>query len=112
MFSAGKWNFGTITIFSAGRPYIDYTSGNISEPTLRYYSRLSNYYRSDLSVNYNFMLAKARIKPGLTIINLFNTQNYFDINTRKFDFANTSFSETTLIQSQSFSINMFVHFVF
>ena len=112
MLSAGKWNFGTITLFSSGRPYIDYTTSSIRMPIVRNYKRLPDYFRSDLAINYNFSVRKARFKTGLTFINIFNTQNYFDVNTRKFDFENTSFSETTLIQSQSFSINMFLHFVF
>jgi ferric enterobactin receptor len=112
MLSAGKWNFGTITLFSSGRSYIDFTRGNSTLPLLRTYKRLPNYFRSDFSVNYNFSIRKAKFKTGATFINIFNTENYFDINTRKFDFENTSFSETTLIQSQSFSINLFVHFVF
>jgi len=40
-----------------------------------------------------------------------NTQNYYDVNTRKFDFDNTSFSDTNLIQSQTLSLNLFLHFV-
>jgi ferric enterobactin receptor len=110
--SAGKWNFGTITLFSTGRPYIDFTTSSINLPIVRNYKRLPDYFRSDFSVNYNFSICKAKLKTGLSFINIFNTQNYFNVSTRKFDFENTSFSEATLIQSQSFSINMFIHFVF
>ncbi len=112
MLSAGKLNFGTITLLSSGRPYIDFSTSSINLPIVRNYKRLPDYFRSDFSINYNFSLHKAKFKTGLSFINIFNTQNYFDVNTRKFDFENTSFSETTLIQSQSFSINMFIHFVF
>jgi ferric enterobactin receptor len=113
MLVAGKWNFGTVTLYSSGKPYIDFTKNNgISLPIERVYNRLPNYFRSDFSVNYNFSLKKARLKTGVTFLNIFNTQNYFDINTRKYDFTNTSFSETTLIQSQSFSVNLFLHFLF
>ena len=81
-------------------------------PLIREYRRLPDYFRSDISVNYNFNLRKAKFKTGLIFLNIFNTRNYFDINTRKFDFENSTFSETTLVQSQSFSINCFIHFVF
>jgi hypothetical protein len=112
MLSAGRWNFGNITIYSAGRPYIDYTQTSASISDTRIYKRLPDYFRSDISVNYNFTFRKASLKPGITLINIFDTHNYFDINTRKFDFTSSSFSEATLIQSQPFSINMFLHFVF
>jgi ferric enterobactin receptor len=112
MVAAGKWNFGTITLLSSGRSYVDFTKGTTALPLVRIYKRLPEYFRSDFSVNYNFSVRKAKFKTGATFINLFNTENYFDINTRKFDFENYSFSETTLIQSQTFSINLFLHFVF
>lgn len=111
MLTVRHWNFGTTTLFASGRPYIDFTEGDQNLPTTRNYKRLPNYFRSDFSVNYNFTLGRARMKVGATIINLFNTQNYYDINTRKFDFQNTSFSETNLIQSQALSLNLFLHFV-
>jgi ferric enterobactin receptor len=111
MISMDKWNFGTILLYSAGRPYIDYTSSSIHLPVERKYKRLPDYFRTDISVNRSFSLGKAKFKGGIAFINIFNTQNYFDVNTRKFDFVNTSFSETTLIQSQPFTINMFIHFV-
>jgi ferric enterobactin receptor len=112
MFTAGKWNFGTVTLLSSGRPYIDFTQGKATLPVTRTYKRLPDYFRSDLSLNYNFSLHSAKFKVGATVINIFNTENYFDINTRRFDFENNSFSETTLIQSQSLSLNLFLHFVF
>jgi hypothetical protein len=110
--SAGKWNFSTITLFSSGKPYLKTNQINADQTVWRTYDRLPNYFRSDFSVNYNFTLSKARFKTGATILNLFNTQNYFDVNSRRFDFENASFSETTLIQSQSLSLNLFIHFVF
>jgi ferric enterobactin receptor len=112
MLSLGQWNFGTIMLYSAGRPYIDHASNNINQPIVRTYNRLPDYFRSDLSVNYNLSLHKIKLKPGIIFINIFNNHNYFDVNTRKFDFENTSFSEITLIQSQAFSVNMFIHFIF
>jgi ferric enterobactin receptor len=112
MLTLGKWNFGAITLYSSGKPYIDYSRSSNNLPVTRVYNRLPDYFRSDLSVNYNFHISKAKLKTGITFLNIFNTQNYFDVNTRKFDFENTSFSETRLILSQSFSINMFLHFLF
>jgi hypothetical protein len=111
MLTAGKWNFSTVTVYSSGKPYIS-NSVNSEEMVLRNYKKLPDYFRSDISVNYNFTLSGIKLKTGATILNIFNTQNYFDINSRKFDFENTSFTETTLIQSQALSLNLFVHFIF
>jgi ferric enterobactin receptor len=112
MFTAGRWNFGTVTLFSSGRPYIDFAHSTSEIPIQRTYRRLPDYFRSDLSANYNFTLGKAKFKAGATIFNLFNTQNYFDINNRKFDFDNLNFAESTLVRSQSISLNLFLHFIF
>jgi len=112
MITLGKWNFGTITLFSSGKPYIDFAHSSSYAPLVRNYMRLPNYFRSDVSLNYNFSIMKMRFKMGATVYNIFNTQNYFDINNRKFDFDNNSFSETTLIRSQSLSVNLFIHFIF
>jgi hypothetical protein len=111
MFSFGKWNLGTIILFSTGQPYIDNTENDQNLPTIRYYKRLPNYFRCDFSANYNFTIGKIHLKTGATIINLTNTQNYFDVNSRKYDFENTSFSETNLVRSQALSLNLFLHFV-
>ena len=112
MLTLGKWNFGTTTLLSSGKPYLDFAHSTNYSPVTRIYKRLPDYFRSDVSVNYNFSVLGVRFKTGATVYNLFNTQNYFDINNRKFDFENTSFSETTLIRSQALSVNLFVHFVF
>ena len=112
MFSKGKWNFGTITLYSSGTPYIDFSTSSTNLPIVRNYKRLPDYFRTDFSVNYNITLPKANLKTGISFINIFNTQNYFDVSTRKFDFENTTFSETTLVQSQSISLNLFMHFDF
>lgn len=112
MLTAGRWNFSTVSVFTSGRSYVDFTREKTGLPIYLIYRRLPDYFRSDFSVNYSFYPGKCRFKVGATLVNIFNTQNYFDINTRKFDFENSSFSETTLIQSQSFSVNMFLHFMF
>lgn len=111
MLTIKKWNFSTTTLFSSGRPYFEYTLDNQHLPTIRNYKRLSDYFRTDLSVNYNFIIKGAKLKLGATIINLFNTNNYYDVSTRKFDYENTSFMETNLIRSQPLSFNLFLHFV-
>lgn len=109
--SLKHWNFGVTFLYNSGKPYIDSTKNTQNLPTIRYYTRLPDFFRTDISANYNFKVGKARMKIGATIINLFNNQNYYDINTRKFDFENTSFSETNRIQSQVLSLNLFLHFV-
>ena len=106
-----NWNFGSTTLFSTGRPYIDFSNDTQAIPTIRVYKRLPNYFRTDLSANYNFIFMRTKIKFGGTIINIFDTNNYFDINNRKFDFDNTSFSETNIIRAQKLSFNLFLHFV-
>ena len=55
MISFKNWNFGTTSLFSTGRPYIDFSTDKRPIPTTRVYKRLPNYFRTDLSVNYNFM---------------------------------------------------------
>jgi hypothetical protein len=113
MFSLKKWNFGATTIYSTGRPYyIDNSPNNKILPITRVAKQLPNYFRSDVSCNYNFTIKNVRLKTGATIINIFNTKNYLDVNTRKFDFDNASFSETNVIPAQLLSFNLFVHFVF
>ena len=104
MLTLNKWNFGTTTLFNTGRPYIDFTQNHQNIPTTMVYKQLPNYFRCDLSCNYNFLICGVKLKTGATIINIFNTKNYFDIS--------TSFSETNIIPAQKLSLNLFVHFVF
>lgn len=87
MFSAGKWNFGAVALYATGRPYIDYTVNNEELPTIRTYRRLPDFWRIDLSANYNFTIHNTRMKVGATLINVLNTQNYYDVNNRKFEFG-------------------------
>jgi len=98
-----------IFLYSTGRPYIDQIEYIKNMLLTHHYSRMPDYFRCDLSTNYNFGYKNTRFKVGASIINLFNTQNYYDGNTRKYDFDNTSFSETNLVQSQKLSLNMFLH---
>ena len=110
--SRGRWNFSTMTLLSSGKPFFDKVKNNFGQPEYRIYKRLPDYFRSDLSVNYSFPVGKVMFKPGIALINLFNTHNFLDVNTRRFDFESGSFSEVNLIQSQAFSINAFIHFDF
>lgn len=112
LLTLGRWNFSTVTLWSSGKPYIDFSNSSALPPVFWDYKRLPDYFRSDISLNYNFSVLKMKFKTGATVYNIFNTQNYFDINNRTFDFENSSFSTTTLIQSQALSFNLFIHFIF
>jgi outer membrane receptor for ferrienterochelin and colicin len=107
-----KWYFSTLTLFTTGHPYIAGTEKDDDFNTLRTYSRLPDYFRFDVSLNYNFNLKKVYIKPGLSILNAFNTENYLDIYVRNFDVQNNPFQETTLIKAQELTLNFFVNFRF
>ncbi len=112
MVSLGKWNFGSIFLFSTGRPYYKMEKEPYFDGFLRYYDRVPNYFRTDLSANYSFHLGKSQFKLGASVINVLNTQNYYDINSRDFNFENMSFSQTNLIRSKARSLNLFLHFSF
>jgi ferric enterobactin receptor len=117
MLEIGKWNFGTITLFSTGRPYIYSTDSINNLPVIRYYKRMPNYFRCDISANYNFNVKGVKFKTGITIINIFNTQNVYDINinwNKPFErqFQNTTDPEINTIKAQNLSFNVFLHFLF
>ncbi len=107
-----KWNFSTLTIFTTGKPYIEYSSKDKDFNTTRVYDRLPGYFRTDCSANYSFNIKNVNIKPGLSILNVFNTENYLDIYTRVFDPGDNSYNETTLVKAQSLTFNFFVNFRF
>jgi ferric enterobactin receptor len=109
LFTIGKWNLGAILLFSTGRPFIVNMGNEMQLPIIRQYDRLPNYFRCDISANYNFLIKSLRIKTGVSVINLFNNQNYLDVNSRTFNFDDTSFSQINLIQSQKLSLNVFLH---
>ncbi len=69
----GNWNFGLISLFSTGRPYIESTENQENMPIIRHYARMPNYFRTDISANYNFSVKLLRFKTGVSIINLFKT---------------------------------------
>lgn len=112
IYSYQKWNFSTLTLFTTGHPYIANTSKDDAFNTIRMYDRLPGYFRFDFSLNYNFNINKVYIKPGMSILNAFNTQNYLDIYVRDFDIGNRSIQETTLVKAQELTLNFFLNFKF
>ena len=112
IYSHNKWNFSTLSIFTTGQPHIEYTEKNDDFNTLRIYNRLPNYFRIDFSVNYNFNIKNVNIKPGFSLLNALNTENYLDIYTRTFNFQEGVVNETTLVKAQDLTLNFFVNFRF
>lgn len=112
IYTYGKWNFSTLTLFTTGHPYIEYAEKDDNFNTTRIYKRLPDYFRIDLSLNYNFNIKNVHINPGMSILNALNTENYLDIYTRRFDFQNNPISETTLVKAQKLTLNFFVNFRF
>jgi len=107
-----KWNFSALYIFASGQPYISKQDQDTQFNIQRTYSRLPNYNRIDISANYNLSIKKLNIKMGATIINLLNFSNYYSIYTRKFDFQNNSFTQTSIIKAQGLTPNVFLEFNF
>jgi len=112
IYSHKKWNFSTLSIFTTGQPFVEYTEKDEDFNTMRIYKSLPDYFRIDFSVNYNFNIKNVNIKPGLSILNALNTENYLDIYTRSFDFQNNQIDEITLVKAQELTLNFFVNFRF
>ncbi len=112
IFSYKKWNFSTLTLFTTGHPYIETTSKDEDFNTIRTYNRMPNYFRIDFSMNYNFHFKNINIKPGLSILNMMNSENYLDVYVRNFGFENNLFQETSLIKAQELTLNFFINFRF
>jgi len=113
LYSLGKWNFSTLCIYNTGKPYLESsTTEEDLSATTRVYQRLPDYFRVDLSMNYNFNIKNVNIKPGLSVLNAFNTDNYLDAYTRIINFGDNPQIETTLIQAQRLTFNFFVNFRF
>ena len=107
-----KWNFSSLTLFSTGQPYIESTSKDTDFNTTRVYNRLPDYFRIDVSANYNFNIGRVNLTPGFSVLNLLNTQNYLDIYIRNFGFGANQTTETTLVKAQEITLNFFVNFRF
>jgi len=112
LYDLNKWNFSTLMIYNTGHPYIKSTSQNENFNTVREYERLPNYFRVDFSLNYNFNFKKVNIKPGLSVLNVFNTDNYLDVYVRNFNVDGAEVNETTLVKAQELTFNFFVNFSF
>ncbi|MGV8135359.1 MAG: TonB-dependent receptor plug domain-containing protein [Mangrovibacterium sp.] len=110
IYSLKRWNFSTLSLFQSGRPYVKSSEKEDDFTTTRVYSRLPDYFRVDCSANYNFLIGKVYVKPGLSILNVLNTKNYLDIYTR--DFNSRDYHEATLIKAQKFTLNFFLDFQF
>ncbi len=107
-----KWNFSSLALFSTGQPYVESTTKDENFNTTRVYNRLPDYFRIDVSANYNFNIGKVNLTPGFSVINLLNTQNYLDIYIRNFGFGNNQITETTLVKAQEITLNFYLNFRF
>lgn len=112
LYTLKNWSFSTLYTFSTGQPYIAYEVCNETLETGRLYNRLPDYHRMDVSANYSFRIGKASVKTGVSIINLFNKKNYYDVDRRSITIENTRFEETSITRSQGITPNLFVHFRF
>lgn len=112
MYHYKKWSFSSSIVFTTGHPYIIDETVDLDFVTTRNYGNLPNYHRVDVAANYNFVLKKSKFKVGLSIINLFDTQNYNDIYTRQFEDVTNSAVETTYVESLGFTPNFFINFEF
>lgn len=112
IYSYGKWNFSTLMLYNTGHPYVVLTSKDEDFNTTREYDRLPDYFRVDFSASYNFNIKNVNIKPGFSILNAFDTENYLDVYVRDFNFQNQEYNETTLVKAQDLTLNFFVNFSF
>ncbi|MBT3385432.1 MAG: TonB-dependent receptor [Prolixibacteraceae bacterium] len=112
IYTYNQWNFSTLAIYNTGHPFIESSVKDDDFNTTRVYNQLPDYFRIDFSLNYNFYIRNINIKPGLSILNALNTENYLDIYTRSFNIQNEQFNETTLVKAQDLTLNFFVNFRF
>lgn len=112
MLSLGKWNLSGVYTIASGKPYILSSKSDENFMTERVYGRLATHQRVDVSASYGFSIKKIDLKLGVSIINLFNTNYYYDVYTRDFDFDNVKFGQTTLVKSLGFTPNFFINFKF
>lgn len=112
MFRIGKWNLSALWVYTAGQPVIVFDVNNENLEEGRLYRRLPDYRRLDASANYSFTIGKVYIRTGLSVINLLDKQNYYDLDRRNFIFDNTSIEETSIIRSRGITPNLYLHFRF
>ena len=106
----GKWNFSGMWIYSTGQPYVKNQTVDNTLTAMFNYDRLPDFKRVDLAANYNLQIQKVRIKLGMSVINVFNQENYNDIYSRDFNFDTTTFNETTYMRSLGITPNFFISF--
>lgn len=106
----GKWNFSGMWIYSTGQSYVKNQTVDNTLTAMFTYDRLPDFKRFDLAANYNLQIQKVRIKLGMSVINVFNQENYNDIYSRDFNFDTTTFNETTYMRSLGISPNFFISF--
>jgi hypothetical protein len=112
MYSFKKWNMSSLMIYTSGHPYVEEYENDNNFNVTRTYNRLPNYFRFDLSANYNFKIKEVSIKPGLSILNVFNTKNYIDVYVQNFNFNGSAYKQTTKVKAQEITLNFFVNFRF
>jgi hypothetical protein len=112
MLSFNNWNLSAVYTYSTGHPYISNTLIDEDHKTIYLYKRLPDYSRFDIALNYNFHIKKVCFKAGISIINLFNRQNYYDIDRRRFSIENLNIEQTSIIKSQGLTPNIYINFRF
>ncbi|MTI32229.1 carboxypeptidase-like regulatory domain-containing protein [Xanthovirga aplysinae] len=106
IFQKGPWEFSIQWFFRSGSPYSKPTRYSISddgsqttmifETKNRY--RLPSYHRMDIACNLNFDIGKAKMKCGLSIMNLYDHKN---IKVRKFFVDEFGFMENNTLKGIS-----------
>lgn len=112
MYPYKKWNFSSLMIYTTGHPYVENYENDGNFNVTRTYNRLQDYFRVDLAANYNFKIKKVHIKPGLSLLNVFNTENYLDVYIYNFNFDGNPQLKKTYVKAQDITLNFFVNFKF
>ncbi|WP_319227003.1 TonB-dependent receptor plug domain-containing protein [Draconibacterium orientale] len=110
--SYNRWNFSGVLQYTTGHPYIESTEKDDDFNVTRVYKRLPDYFRGDLSANYNFNIKKVNIKPGLSLLNAFNTKNYLGVYVRQYNFNGEDITDVVGIKAQDITLNFFINFSF
>jgi ferric enterobactin receptor len=110
LLTVGKWNFSGMMIYSTGQSYLKNQTVDKTLTAIFTYDRLPDFKRFDVAANYNLQIQKVRIKLGMSVINVFNQENYNDIYSRDFNFDTTTFNETTYMRSLGITPNFFISF--
>ena len=126
MLSLPKWDFSAVMHWASGKPYteiVGFYATRIS-PEFEIYQvaygprngqRLPSYHRVDISANYHFSIAKARLKVGGSVLNLLNRKNIIDKTYWiKHPTSKRETSELQIINKQALALspNIFLHIEF